>query len=121
MSDRRGPLPYKVADNIKHPRVDEETIGFERALSGTMRLSLTGVWRDNKNFVNSVAQSRAWTALSLATDVGKYPDVLSMGQPGDSNTDYLIRNVDGFPYRARTATLSAWLVRSGGIARSWPS
>ena len=43
-----------MADDIKHPRVDETTIGFERALSGTMRLSLTGVWRDNKNFVNSV-------------------------------------------------------------------
>ena len=52
------------------PRVDEETIGFERALTGTMRLSLTGVWRDNKNFVNSVCRPRSGQPMNTTTDVG---------------------------------------------------
>ncbi len=62
VSDVKPFVPYKVSDDINHPRVDEETIGFERALTGTMRLSLTGIWRDNKNFVNSVAAVRAMDA-----------------------------------------------------------
>ena len=33
-------VPVQGADDIKHPRVDESDVGFERALSGTMRLSL---------------------------------------------------------------------------------
>ncbi len=122
VTDVRPAFQYKVADNIKHPRVDEETIGFERALSGTMRLSLTGVWRDNKNFVNSVAQSALWTPISLATDVGNTQTFYRWDNRESSNTDYVIRNVDGFPYRAPDgSSSSAWPVRSGGIARSWRS
>ena len=57
--------PYKIADDIKHPRVDETTLGFERALRGDMRLSITGIWRDNKNFVNSVSRLDArWTPVT---------------------------------------------------------
>src|SRR5207248_11438863 len=56
LSDKPA-IVYNMGTDIKHPRVDEETLGFERALTSTMRLSLTGIWRDNKNFGNSVAQS----------------------------------------------------------------
>jgi hypothetical protein len=91
-------VPYKVASDIKHPAVDEETIGFERALSGTMRLSLTGIWRDNKNFVNSVASSAQWTPVQLATDLGSTQTFYRWANRTSSNTDYTIQNVDGFKY-----------------------
>jgi hypothetical protein len=97
LSDKPA-VVYKMANNIDHPRVDEETIGFERALTGTMRLSLTGIWRDNKNFVNSVAESATWTPVSLSTDLGTTQSFYRWANKSSSNTDYLIRNVDGFQY-----------------------
>ena len=97
LSDK-PPVIYKMGSGIKHPRVDEETIGFERALTGTMRLSLTGIWRDNKNFVNSVAQSATWTPVSLTTDLGTTQTFYRWTNPSTSNTDYVIRNVEGFQY-----------------------
>jgi hypothetical protein len=87
-------VPYKLTSNIDHPAVDEETIGFERALTGTMRLSLTGIWRDNKNFVNSVPVGQAFTPVTANTDVG--PQTLYKKQ--ENSSDYLIQNVEGFQY-----------------------
>jgi carboxypeptidase family protein len=94
-------VPYKMADNIKHPRVDEATVGFERALSGSMRLSLTGIWRDNKNFVNSVNPSARWTPITVSTTTENGPETLTLyrwANRTSSNTDYLIQNIDGFQY-----------------------
>jgi Carboxypeptidase regulatory-like domain len=98
ISDVNPFVPYKVSNDIGHPRVDEETLGFERALTGTMRLSLTGIWRDNKNFVNSVANSATWTPISLETDLGNTQTFYRWENREDSNTDYSIRNVKGFQY-----------------------
>jgi carboxypeptidase family protein len=90
---------YKMGSDIKHPRVDETTLGFERALTGSMRLSLTGIWRDNKNFVTSVAQSAQWTPVSTTTDLGNTITLYRWVNRTTSNTDYLIRNVEGFQYK----------------------
>jgi hypothetical protein len=91
-------VPYKVADGIKHPRVDEATVGFERALSGSTRLSITGIWRDNKNFVNSVAESARWQPVVFTSDLNKPITLYNWANKDQSNTDYIIRNVEGFQY-----------------------
>ena len=91
-------IPYKIADNIKHPRVDEATIGFERALMGDMRLSLTGVWRDNKNFVNSVPVSARFLPVTSTTDTGNTITLYRWTNRSASSSDFLIRNVEGFQY-----------------------
>jgi hypothetical protein len=91
-------VPYKLASDIKHPRVDEATIGFERALTGSMRLSVTGIWRDNKNFVNSVAQSARWLPVTFTSDLNTPITLYRWANKSTSNTDYLIRNVEGFQY-----------------------
>jgi hypothetical protein len=91
-------VPYKVADGIKHPRVDETTVGFERALSGSMRLSLTGIWRDNKNFVNSVATDARWTPVTTTDALGKSITLYNWTNRSTSNTNYTIRNVEGYQY-----------------------
>ena len=46
-------------------------------------------------------------------------DVLQMDQPGASNTDYLIRNVEGFQYRIRAATSIGTADPFRNTARSW--
>lgn len=91
-------IPYKIASDIKHPRVDESTVGFERALTGSMRLSLTGVWRDNKNFVNSVPVSARYTPVTTTTDTGKTLTVYRWTNRAASSSDFLIQNVKGFQY-----------------------
>ena len=87
-------VPYHVGKNIKHPAVDEETIGFERALTSTMRLSLTGIFRDNKNFVNSVPTDQTFTPVQADTDLG----TLTLYKRAGDTSNYTIQNVDGFQY-----------------------
>ncbi len=91
---------YKMADDIKHPRVDEVTAGFERALSGSLRLSVTGIWRDNKNFVNSVAPDARWSPVTVPTDLAGVPTIglYRWANRTASNQNYVIRNVKGFQY-----------------------
>jgi hypothetical protein len=96
--DRSPAVIYKVADNIKHPRVDEATIGFERALTGSMRLSVTGIWRDNKNFVNSVAPDARWTPVTTTDENGKPITLYNWSNKSSSDENYVIQNVKGFQY-----------------------
>jgi hypothetical protein len=96
--DRVPALIYNITDDIKHPRVDEFTLGFERALSGTMRLSLTGIWRDNKNFVNSVAPDARWTEVNTVDDNNQPLTLYNWSNRTASNQNYVIRNVEGYQY-----------------------
>jgi hypothetical protein len=64
--------------DIKHPRVDEWTAGFERALTGDTRLSVTGIWRENKNIIDSVYPDSRWEPVTLSI-----PDGPLEGQPID--------------------------------------
>lgn len=97
-TDRTPAVIYNVDKDIKHPRVDETTLGFERALKGDMRLSLTGVWRDNKNFVNSVAPDARWTPVTTTDDLGQQITLYQWLNRSSSNQNYVIRNVEGFQY-----------------------
>jgi hypothetical protein len=96
--DRSPAVLYKVADDIKHPRVDEATIGFERALTGSMRLQVTGIWRDNKNFVNSVAPDARWTPVNTTDETGKPITLYNWSNKSSSDENYVIKNVKGFQY-----------------------
>jgi Carboxypeptidase regulatory-like domain/TonB dependent receptor len=98
-------VPYKMADDIKHPRVDETTLGFERALSGTMRLSLTGVWRDNKNFVTSVNPSARWQPVNTTTETGNPITLYNWVNRSATSSDFVIRNVEGFQYLSPTGSV----------------
>ena len=50
LGDRPLPEPvYGVDPDMKHPRVDEWTAGIERELAKDVRLSVTGIWRQDKN------------------------------------------------------------------------
>lgn len=93
---------YKVDPNIKHPRVDEWTVGFERALTKDVRLSVTGIWRENKNTIDTVFPDARWTPVTLPI-----PDGPLAGQPlglykwtnrADTWTNGYITNVNGFQY-----------------------
>ncbi|HEY7058773.1 MAG TPA: TonB-dependent receptor [Vicinamibacterales bacterium] len=98
-------VPAKVSDDIKHPRVDEATLGFERAVTGTMRLSLTGIWRDNKNFVNSVLPDARWRPVPTSDELGNPITLYNWTNQSTSSGNTVIQNVDGFRYLAPDGSL----------------
>ncbi len=98
--DRAVAEPYRLADDIKHPRVDEATLGFERALAADIRLSVTGIWRENKNAVSAVNPAARWTPVQITNDLNGPMTLYRWANRTSSNSgsDYIIRNVDGFQY-----------------------
>ena len=96
---REESVPYRVADDLKHPRVDETTISFERALTGDMRVVATGIWRDSTNFLSSVSPSARWRPVQATNTLTNQPITLyNWANRSDSDTDFLIRNIEGFQF-----------------------
>ncbi len=96
-----SPTPlYKIDPNIKQPRVDEFTVGLERALGNDVRISVTGIYRDNKNFISSVAPSAQWEPTTVTNPLNNQPlTVYQWVNQDASQNDLLITNPDGFVYR----------------------
>jgi hypothetical protein len=97
----------KIDPDIKHPRVDEFSFGLERALRSNVRLSVTGIMRDNKNFIGQVLPTARWTKVNAtsATPNGKnlvYPatpySYYRWANRSASASNLLITNPDGFQY-----------------------
>jgi Carboxypeptidase regulatory-like domain len=94
-------VPYKVASDIKHPRVDEVTLAFERALSAGTRLVVTGIWRDSENFVNAVNPVSRWSVVNPTNQLTNQPIQLyrwANRTAADVGSNFIIQNVDGFQY-----------------------
>ena len=64
----RIPQPVASVDSdIKHPRVDEFSLGLEHQFGRDWRVSATGVYRENKNFIGNILPDARWEQISLAT------------------------------------------------------
>src|SRR5206468_8203554 len=86
---------YKMDAGIKHPRVDEVYGALERALTGTTRLTVTGIYRSNKNFINSVNPSARWSPTTVTNGLTNQPLTLyRWANRAATQTDYHITNVD---------------------------
>ena len=102
--DRSPAVIYNVDPDIKHPRVDEFTLGFERALTSDTRFQVTGVVRENKNLIDSVLPDARWalTALTVSPNPVTTAGTLNAYQWANadaSESNRLITNPDGFEYR----------------------
>jgi len=94
---------YAVQDDIKHPRVDEFTVGFERALTGDLRFQATGVWRENKNLIDSVFTGARWEPVVLpiapnALGISGTLTAYRWANRDASDQTGQIRNIDGTQY-----------------------
>jgi hypothetical protein len=96
--DRAPASVYAIDPELKHPRVDETSLGFERALSNDVRLSVTGIYRDNKNLVGSVNPAARWTPVTITNGLGVSQRLFRWTNPGDSETTQVITNPDGFQF-----------------------
>ena len=98
----KAPLA-KIDPDIKHPRVDEFSLGFERALSSNVRLSVTGIMRDNKNFIGQVLPDARWTRQTgTSTATTSFPAApytyYRWANRSASSNNLVITNPDGFQY-----------------------
>lgn len=55
---------YTVGDNIKQPRVDEINVSYEQLVGRNFKLTVTGIKRDWKNFINSTLTGATWTPVA---------------------------------------------------------
>jgi hypothetical protein len=96
--------PHATIDpNIKHPRVDEVSLGLERAIGRDVRLAVTGIWRDNKNFIGNVLPQARWTPVTItsASAPGFSARPLTFykwANRSASQGTLLVTNPDGFQY-----------------------
>ncbi|MGE5813557.1 MAG: TonB-dependent receptor [Acidobacteriota bacterium] len=99
---RTSELVYSMDPKINHFGLDEATIGFEQQLRPGMRLAVTGIWRDYKNFIASVLPDATWTPFSYTNPMtGQQMTLYRWANRPDEErgSDYLITNVDDFVYR----------------------
>jgi hypothetical protein len=103
--DRSPSLVYEVTQDIKHPRVDEWTVGIERELFKDVRLSVTGIWREDKNVQASLYPDARWTPTTVTAATGDDPalsgkqlTVYRWANRADSENRGILTNVDGFQY-----------------------
>jgi hypothetical protein len=106
-------IVYKMDAGIKHPRVDEVYGALERALTGTMRLTVTGIYRSNTNFINSLNPSARWGPTTVTNGLTNQPLTLyRWANRAATQTDYHITNVDGVSYLdpngTSLGTVDAW-------------
>jgi hypothetical protein len=96
--DRTPTTIYGVDPDIKHPRVDETSLGFERALSNDVRLSVTGIYRENKNIIGSVNPAARWTPTTTTNGLGQAMTLYRWTNPDAAEGSQIMTNPDGFQF-----------------------
>ncbi|MBI2222090.1 MAG: TonB-dependent receptor [Acidobacteria bacterium] len=102
-SDRQ----YSVGDDLKHPRVDEFNASFEQLIGNQFKVTVTGIARDWKNFINSVLDDGIWTPFTYTPTPATQAGVKAIGAPvtlyrwanPTSVPRFTIRNTDQVSYR----------------------
>jgi hypothetical protein len=54
---------YRVGSDLNHPKVDEFNFAFEKQFARTYKLTATGIYREWKNFQNSVLDNAQWASF----------------------------------------------------------
>lgn len=97
---RSGNILYSVDPDIKHPRVDEWTVGIERELVRDVRIAVTGIWRQDKNLQGSVFPDARWAPATVTNGLTGQPiTVYTWVNSASSNENRLLTNPHGFQYR----------------------
>ena len=95
------------------------SLGFERALSSDVRLSVTGIYRDNKNIIGSVNPAARWTPTTVTNGLGQPMTPLPLGEPRRaSETAQSSRTPTASSSWTRAATCWAPSTPSSGTRRS---
>jgi hypothetical protein len=129
-----NPSPaYSVDPNIKQPRVDDYNLSFEQALGTDAKIQVTGIYRQNKNFISAVNPQAQWEATQVTNGYTNQPmTVYNWVNQAASGGSFLITNPDGFQYKDPNGNVLATadanrnykglqLVLSKRFSRRWQS
>lgn len=98
--DRVPELVYGISSDMNHLGLDEFNMALEHQLRRDMRIAVTGIYRDYKNFINSVIPQATWEPRTVTNALTSTPMTLYRWvNRSATNKDYLIRNVEGFQYK----------------------
>ncbi len=96
---------YTMGDNIKHPRVDEVNVSFEQLLGRDFKVTVTGIKRDWKNFINSWNPSATWTTVPYTNPLTGQPMTTYKWTNSSSVANMLITNNDAIQYNLNGSTV----------------
>ncbi len=90
---------YSIDSDIDHLGVDEFNVALEHQLRKNMRLSLTYIQRDYRNFINSVHPTARWSPITIANPLtgGTLP-AFRFANKAAAERNVFIQNIDGFKY-----------------------
>jgi hypothetical protein len=71
-----GGTSHQMDEDIKHPRMKQAILGFERDLGKGISVGVTGIWRENDRFIDDVIQ----------TSLSDY-DTFTLPDPGPDGID----------------------------------
>jgi hypothetical protein len=101
---------YGISDDMKHPRTDEFNVSYEQQLMRGMRLTVTGIWRWETNFVNNVIADARWSPRTLTNQLtGQTFTAYAWSNQQASSDSFAIRNPEGFEYVQDNGSIIATL------------
>jgi hypothetical protein len=96
---------YTPTSDIKHPGVDEFNISFEQLVGRNYKLTVTGIKRDWKNFVNSWMPTATWTPTPYTNPLTQQPMTLYKWANNSSTANDVIQNIDTLGYKTTAGSV----------------
>jgi hypothetical protein len=89
---------YTVASDVNHPRVDEINFTYEQQFMRDYKLTVTGIKRDWKNFINSTLPGSTWAPYAYTNPMTSQPMTLYSWVNRTDVPAYTITNVGTVNY-----------------------
>ena len=90
--DRPAPV-YHLADNIKHPYMEQFTVSVERELFKDASFTVTGIWRSWHNFLFHSDRATTWDPLTFyISELNDQPVTVYERTSASDEHDYWIQN-----------------------------
>lgn len=94
-----GAGKYSVDPKLKQAGLDEVNAAFEQMLRRDVKLTVTGVYRNNTDFIGSVLSGATWTPITRTNGfAGTTYTAWKWANRATIPEHYLITNYDGFQY-----------------------
>jgi len=100
--DRATSLIYRMQSDPKHFGLNDTNVSFEQQVRRDMRFTVTGIWRDNMNFIESTLPDARWSPFPYVSPKPPGPTLTLYkwaNRPASTTgSDYLIQNIDNFQF-----------------------
>jgi len=95
---------YRIADDLKQPRVDEFNFAYEHRLGTTLKVTATGIFRDWKNFINSTLNDAIWRPVTATNGLTNQPYTVYAWANRTDVPEFTISNIDRVTYQLNNGT-----------------